>query len=159
VRSIGVSNFNARQLEAIIEDTGVPPSVNQLESHPFLANEKLRQFCAERGVRMTAYCPLARVGRSGEESPLAHPLIRSLAAKHATTSAAVCLRWQTQRGVLVIPKSDSRQRMAENLRILDFELSADEMAAILGLDRGLRLVRHDKHGVSAHREWPFADPF
>ncbi|CAG2181491.1 unnamed protein product, partial [Oppiella nova] len=162
VRSIGVSNFNSEQLERVIGDPAVVPAVNQVESHPFLSNERLRQFCADKGIQLVAYSPLARTGTSEQKnttSPLDIPLVQELAAKYSVTAAAICIKWQTQRGVVVIPKSATKERIESNIRIFGFDLTEEEMTAMNALDKNWRNCTFSEYGIQSHKEWPFSRDF
>lgn len=135
VRSIGVSNFHAHHIERLIDETGEAPVVNQVELHPWLPQTALREFHAARGIRTEAWSPLAR-GRV-----LGTPLLDDLAAKHRRTPAQIVLRWHVQLGNVVIPKASSAERIRENLDVFDFELDADDLAAIATLETGERTGR------------------
>ena len=128
--SIGVSNFQPAHLDRIIDETGVVPAVNQVEVHPFFGNQAVRAASAGHSIAVEAWSPIAR-GQVNDDST-----IKGIAAKVGRTPAQVALRWHVQRGDIVFPKSMSPARMAENFAIFDFELSADDMAEITGLDRG-----------------------
>jgi diketogulonate reductase-like aldo/keto reductase len=131
-RSIGVSNFTVKHLEELLRDSGVVPSVNQVEFSPFLYQRALLRFCAAKSIQLVAYCPLTR----GEK--LDHPLVCALARKYAKTSAQVLLRWALQHRVAVIPKSERTERIEENAALFDFELDADAMARLDELDEDYR---------------------
>ena len=131
-REVGVSNFQPDHLRAVIGATGVPPAVNQVEINPYLTQEPLRALHAELGILTQAWSPLAR------GQVLADPVVGALARGLGRTPAQVVLRWHLQRGDVVFPKSTHRARIAENLAVLDFELDADAMAAISGLNRDER---------------------
>ncbi len=131
VRSAGVSNFQPDHLDRIIEATGIVPTVNQFEIHPYFNNDAPREACQRLGIAIEAHSPL---GHSGE--PLTDQTIARIAAEHDKTVAQVILRWHMQHGIIAIPKSARPERMAENLDAFGFELSADEIAAIDALDRG-----------------------
>ncbi|MDN5572209.1 MAG: aldo/keto reductase [Propionibacteriaceae bacterium] len=131
-REVGVSNFQPDHLRAVIGATGVTPAVNQVEINPYLTQEPLRALHAKLGILTQAWSPLAR-GRV-----LADPVVGALARGLGRTPAQVVLRWHLQRGDVVFPKSTHRARIAENLAVLDFELDADAMAAISGLNRDER---------------------
>jgi 2,5-diketo-D-gluconate reductase A len=131
-RSVGVSNFMAEHLERIIEDSGVVPAVNQIELHPLLQQERLRRFHAGHGIVTEAWSPLGRGRVLGE------PAIAEIARRHERTPAQVVLRWHIQLGNVVIPKSVTPARVRENFAVFDFELDADDMAAIAKLDAGKR---------------------
>ncbi len=132
-RAIGVSNFQPAHLARIIEETGVTPSVNQIELHPYLQQSELRRFHAEHGIVTEAWSPLA------QGAVLDDPVIVELAQRHGKTPAQVVVRWHVQLGNVVFPKSLSPERLRENLDVLDFELSDEDMSAIEGLDRGERV--------------------
>lgn len=133
IRAIGVSNFNADHLDRIIEATGVTPAINQIELHPRLQQEELRAFHAERGIATEAWSPL------GQGQLLDDPVIGELARKHGKTPAQVILRWHLQLGNVVIPKSVTPERIRQNIDVFDFELAADDLQAIAGLDAGGRI--------------------
>lgn len=129
IRAIGVSNFLQHHLQDVLDDAEIRPSINQIEYHPYLTQESLRNFCAAQGIRLEAWSPLMR-GRLLDE-----PVLRDMAAQHGKTPAQVVLRWDLQHGVVTIPKSVQPSRIRENANIFDFELSAAEMARIDALDR------------------------
>lgn len=129
-RSVGVSNFQPEHLERIIEASGVAPAVNQIEAHPYFANNELRAFCRDLGTVVAAWSPL------GKGAELSDPVITAVAEKHGRTSAQVILRWHLQRGDVVIPKSDNPERIRTNRDLAGFELPAEDLAAIDALDKG-----------------------
>ncbi len=131
--AIGVSNCLERHLEAIFDGSSVVPMVNQIEYHPRLLQPELVDFCKEHEIVVTAWTPL------GQGELFSNPVIKKIAAAHGKTAAQVILRWDTQHGVVTIPKSSHKQRMAENFDIFDFTLSAVEMAEIDSLDQGERV--------------------
>jgi len=128
VRSIGVSNFNRDHLERIIGETGVAPSVNQIELHPRFQQKALRAFHDERGIKTESWSPLGR-GRFMSE-----PSIVDIAAKHRKTPAQVVIRWHLDSGLIVIPKTVRLERLKENIGALDFRLDAEDMRRIEALD-------------------------
>lgn len=131
VRSIGVSNFQIRHLKHIIEETGVVPVVNQVELHPLLSQKELLAYARENNIVLEAWSPLM-------QGNLDHPVLAQIAEKYGKTTAQVILRWDIQNGVIVIPKSVKEHRIRENANIFDFELSAEDMAAIDGLNENKR---------------------
>lgn len=133
VRSIGVSNFTADQLRRLDAETGEVPVVNQVELHPRLAQAGLREYHAAHGIVTEAWSPLAQ-GRL-----MADPTLLSIAGRLGVSVARVILRWHVQQGTVVIPKSVTPSRMAENIDVFDFALSDADMAAIAALDTGHRL--------------------
>ncbi|CAG2170218.1 unnamed protein product, partial [Oppiella nova] len=159
VRSIGVSNFNSQQLKDIIQKTSTIPVLNQVESHPILSNEKLFQFCKQRNIAMTAYSPLARVGNGIDVSPLEDSVIKKLAKKYKVCEGAVCIRWQTQRGLSVIPKSGTKERIKSNINVFHFTLTDDEIKEIMALNKNLRTSKHNRHGSDKTKNNPFLIEF
>jgi 2,5-diketo-D-gluconate reductase A len=133
VRSIGVSNFQPAHLQRLVAETGVTPAVNQIELHPRLQQHELRRLHAELGIVTEAWSPLAR----GEM--LDDHVVVAIAGAHARTPAQVLIRWHLQSGNVVIPKSVTRSRIAENFDVFGFELTPAEIATIDGLDRGERI--------------------
>ena len=129
--SVGVSNFQPDHLDRIVEATGVVPAVNQIEVHPYFANEAARAATTRHGSAVQAWSPL---GQGGGE--LDDPAVTALAERHGKTPAQVLLRWALDRGDIVFPKSLSKSRLAENLEVFDFELGADEVATLAALDKG-----------------------
>jgi 2,5-diketo-D-gluconate reductase A len=134
-RSIGVSNFLVPHLETLLAETDIVPAVNQVELHPIFQQRELRAFQATHGIHTEAWGPL---GQGKYDLFGLHP-IQAAATAHAVQPAQVVLRWHLQTGNIVIPKSNSRDRMAQNLDILGFELDATEMAAIDALDENRRV--------------------
>lgn len=132
-RSIGVSNFLPEHIERIIDATGVAPAVNQIELHPRLQQRSLRAYHREHGIVTESWSPL------GRGALLDDPVVADLAAQTGRTPAQVLLRWNTQLGCVVIPRSVRPARIEENARIFDFELSDDQMEAIEQLDREQRI--------------------
>jgi len=161
-RSIGVSNFNSEQIADLIKNSSTVPAVNQVECHPYLSQEKLLQWCRQRGIHLTAYSPLARTGTAEEKnttSPLDIPLIKELAAKYGVSPAAICIKWQTQRGVAVIPKSATKERIVSNINIFHFDLTDGEVKAIDGLNKDWRNNTWSQFGINKSKNWPFNIPF
>jgi 2,5-diketo-D-gluconate reductase A len=134
-RSIGVSNFHRPHLERIIAESGTVPAVNQLELHPAFQQRELRAFGEPLGIRTEAWGPLGQ----GKYELFAEKAVQDAAAAHGVTPAQVVIRWHLQRGIIVFPKTNSRERMATNFDVFGFELSDAELASIDALDRGLRV--------------------
>lgn len=132
-RSIGVSNFPRAQLQRLVDETGVVPAVNQIELHPEFAQKELRAFHAELGIATQCWSPL------GQGAVMRHDTLVALAAKYGKSPAQVTLRWHVQNGLLPIPKSVTPERIRANIDVFDFELSADDMAAIDNLPEGPRV--------------------
>jgi len=135
VRSIGVSNFLAHHLERLLDETDVVPAVDQIELHPYHQQPETAAFAEEHAIAIEAWGPLGQ----GKYPLFELPAVTGPAEVHGKTPAQVVIRWHLQRGHIVFPKSNRRERMAENFDVFGFELTPDEMAAIDGLDRGLRL--------------------
>lgn len=130
VRSIGVSNFLEHHIEAVIEETGVVPAIDQVETHPYFQQNRPHAYLAARGIAHQAYSPL------GHGEVLANEVIADIARNHGRTPAQVVLSWHRQRGSVVIPKSVHPDRLRENLEAVDLTLSEADMGRIAGLDRG-----------------------
>jgi diketogulonate reductase-like aldo/keto reductase len=129
IRSIGVSNFSRPKLEELIRDARVKPAVNQIESHPLLPNTELVRWCQSNDIAVTAYSPLAQGG-----AVFTDPTVTSIADKHGVTPAQVLLRWNVERGVVVIPKSVTPKRIAQNAEVFGFGLDDDDMRRMESLD-------------------------
>ena len=132
VKAIGVSNFQAAHLQRLFDETDIVPAVNQIEVHPYLAQDTLRAFDTAHGIATEAWSPIAQGKVLGDE------VIVSIAEKVGKSPAQVTLRWHIQRGDIVFPKSVTRSRVEENFAIFDFELSDDDMQSITELDRNER---------------------
>jgi len=133
--SIGVSNFHVPHLERVLAEGTVVPAVDQIELHPAFAQHEIRDFARGAGIEVESWGPLGQ----GKYDLFGMPPVASAAAAHGVSPAQVVVRWHLQSGLIVFPKSNSRERMAQNFDIVGFELSADEMAAIDGLDQGMRV--------------------
>lgn len=144
VRDIGVCNFGVSLLRDLLSSARIPPAVLQIESHPYLTQDKLIRFCHEQGIAVTAFSPLGAQSyfslnmAQADESVLSHEVIRAIAARHERTPAQVVLRWGVQRGTAVVPKTTRIERLRENIALFDFELTAEEMQAISALNRHRR---------------------
>jgi diketogulonate reductase-like aldo/keto reductase len=132
VRAIGVANFHPDRIMDLMLHNDVPPAVNQIEVNPFLQQHETQQFLQSNGVQPEAWAPFAE----GRNHVFANPTLLAVAARHRKSVAQVILRWLAQRGIVVLSKSVRKERMAENFNVLDFELSADDVAAIAKLDTG-----------------------
>lgn len=132
VRSIGVSNFHVHHLEHLLKETTVIPVINQIEFHPHLTQEEVRNYCKEHRIQVEAWSPLMN------GSLLEEALIQQLASKYNKTPAQIVLRYDVQHGVVTIPKTMTPSRMTENLDVFDFALADEEMAQLDALNDGLR---------------------
>lgn len=132
VRAIGVSNFLEPHLDRIQEQGTIVPAVNQFEIHPSFQQSALTAYSLERGISVESYSPLGRA------KDVDDPTVHAIASAHGKTPAQAILRWHIQQGFIVIPKTVTPHRVSENIDIFDFELSADEIQQISGLEAGLR---------------------
>ena len=130
IRAIGLSNFQPDRVMDMIVHHTVAPAVNQIETHPFNQQIETQKFLQENGVQIESWGPFAE----GKNNIFQNELLVSLAGKYQKTVAQIILRWLTQRGVVAIPKSVRKERIEENFNIFDFELSPEDMAAIVALD-------------------------
>ncbi|GAA4672999.1 aldo/keto reductase [Streptomyces chumphonensis] len=134
VRAIGVSNFQPPHLERLLAETSAVPVINQIELHPRLQQEQSRTFHAAHGIATEAWSPLGQ----GKDI-LNDPVITKIAERHGKTAAQVILRWHLQLGNVVIPKSVTPSRIRENIDVFDFELPAEDLSALAGLESASRL--------------------
>ena len=146
VRAIGVSNFYPERLTDLCMNAKIKPMVNQIECHPFFQRETDLECAKHFGVQLEAWAPFAEAGRG----IFTNEVLTEIAQKHRKTVAQVILRWNVQRGVVVIPKTIHKERMEENINIFDFVLSDDEMRAIAALDTG-----HTE--IIDHHDWKIAE--
>ncbi len=144
IRAIGVSNFQPEHLQRLMDKTEVVPVLNQIELHPYLSQKSLREVNEHHGIKTESWSPIGGTFVNLPKDPT-HPVrvledftIVGLALKHRKTPAQIVLRWHHQQGLIVIPKSQHYERLLGNIAIFDFELSADEMAAMDALNRNLR---------------------
>jgi 2,5-diketo-D-gluconate reductase A len=135
IRAIGVSNFQADRLMDLIVHNEVAPAVNQIETHVFHQQVGTQKFLEEQGVQMESWGPFAE----GRNNMFKNEVLVSLSRKHQKSVAQIVLRWLTQRGIVAIPKSVRRERIAENFDVFGFQLSSDDMQAVAALDAGKSL--------------------
>ncbi|XP_031273458.1 non-functional NADPH-dependent codeinone reductase 2-like [Pistacia vera] len=130
-KSIGVSNFSCKKLEKLLASEKIPPAVNQVEMNPVWQQKKLREFCEEKGIHITAYSPLGAKGVVwGTNRVMDSQVLKEIAIAKGKTVAQVSLRWVYEQGVSLVVKSFDRERMKENLEIFDWQLSAEELQKI-----------------------------
>jgi diketogulonate reductase-like aldo/keto reductase len=130
-RAVGVSNYMIRHLEEVLSSSPVVPAVNQVELSPFLYRKELIDFCNARGIVVEAYSPLTKGRRLG------HPAIVAAAKKYGRTPAQILIRWALEHGLVVLPKSTKPERIRENAAVFDFEIEAEDLRILDGLDEGL----------------------
>ena len=139
VKAIGVSNFLQHHLEDLLSDVDIVPMVNQMEFHPRLIQQDLVNFCQAKGIQYEAWSPLMQ----GQIFDI--PLLQELAEKYHKSIAQLALRWNLQKGVVTIPKSVKKSRIASNTDLFDFEISDADMQAIDGLDQHKRVGPDPDH--------------
>jgi diketogulonate reductase-like aldo/keto reductase len=128
IRCIGVSNFVRSRVKEAVEASPIPIATNQVECHPYLNQNTLLTYCTDLGVLITAYAPL------GRGKPFRNASVQAIAENHNVHPAQVILRWQIQRGVIVIPKASSREHLETNMAIFDWELTEDEMERMTSIE-------------------------
>ena len=133
LRSIGISNFNAAEVQHLIDECEVLPALIQTECHPYFPQTELKKLLAQHNIALQAWYPL---GGRGNDSIMGEPLIGELAKAHGKSPAQVILRWHVQQGNIVIPGSKTPSHIAQNIELFDFALTDEEMARIAALDRG-----------------------
>ena len=133
VKSIGVSNFTVKHLQELLDNCEAPPAVNQIEFNPFVYQKDIADFCKEKNIRIEAYTPIARMQKFDDED------IQNISEKYGKTPAQILLRWNLQHDAIVIPKSSNKERIIENSKIFDFEISEDDMKILDSKNENLRL--------------------
>ena len=124
VRSIGVSNYSVKQLEALAATAAIRPAVNQVLFHPFSYKKRLLDYCKSKNIVLEAYSPLARGKKFG------HPVVAGIARKYARTPAQIMIRWSLQHGLIPIPKSGRKERIVENGAVFDFQIADNDMKVL-----------------------------
>ncbi|XP_058388795.1 aldo-keto reductase family 1 member C23-like protein [Diceros bicornis minor] len=163
-KSIGVSNFNRRQLEKILNKPGLKykPVCNQVECHPYLNQSKLLDFCKSKDIVLVAYSALGSQRPKqwvDQNSPvlLEDPVLCAMAKKYERTPALIALRYQVQRGVVVLAKSYNEKRIKENMQVFEFQLTSEDMKVLDGLNQNLRYF--GSQIFADHPEYPFSDEY
>ena len=141
VHAIGVSNFHIHHLETFLVGCEIKPMINQVEFHPRLMQTPLFEYCKKQQIQYEAYSPLMQ----GKIFNI--PLLAEIAGKYNRTIAQIVLRWNIQMGVVTIPKSTRQEKILENMRIFDFEISEEDMQSICSLDNGQRIGHNPDRGV------------
>jgi diketogulonate reductase-like aldo/keto reductase len=133
-RSIGVSNFSQAQLDEVLKIARIKPVLHQIELHPYLNQQEMRQYCAKNNIVVNSYCPLSNLKNENEKdeevSALYNPVIKEIAKAKNKSTAQVIIRWHLQNGLVVIPKTVTPARLTENSQVFDFSLSDNEMRQI-----------------------------
>nr|XP_026496451.1 aldose reductase-like [Vanessa tameamea] len=159
-KSIGISNFNKRQIDKLMEAARIKPAVLQIEVHPYLNQEKLINYARSLGITITAYSPLGSPDRPwakpGDPQLLEDPLLKTIADKYNKTAPQVLIRYAIDRSLIVIPKSVTKSRIISNFDVFDFQLSPEDIETIGTLECNGRLcTMSDFH----HPDYPFADEY
>lgn len=155
--AIGVSNFNKDQVQQVLDSCRIKPVTNQVEAHPYLQQDRLRKFCTDHGIVLTTYRPLGGRLKPHDPDILNDKFIKELATKYNRTPAQILLRWQIQKGHIVLAKSSNFKRMEENLKVFDFNLSDEDMEAIRQLETGHRFCPYTQSKPSP--QFPLHAPF
>lgn len=137
-RAVGVSNYMENHLQEIIDLKSLVPAVNQIELHPYLSQKPLVEFCKQHDIKVESWSPLC----ANKNNLLQEQILKEIGEKYSKTSAQVILRWNVERGLIVIPKSSNPKRQAENLDVFDFNLSAEDMERINSLNKDERVGPH-----------------
>ncbi|KAF5302644.1 hypothetical protein FQR65_LT08485 [Abscondita terminalis] len=160
-KSIGVSNFNKQQLERVLKHGKIPPSVNQIECHPYLNQQKLIDFCKLKNVQVVAYSPFVSPGRFSSvlnySKIFDNDKINEIANKLKKTPAQIILRWLIQRDVVVIPKSVHKKRIQENCEVFNFKLAPEDISVMDGLNINSRFMC--LKSSMTHKFYPFHDDY
>ncbi|MBE6514159.1 MAG: aldo/keto reductase [Thermoplasmata archaeon] len=148
-RSIGISNFEGRYIEELMEKWEIAPQFMQVEAHPYFTQRDLRSLIGKYGIRIMSWYPLGH----GDSRLMAEPVFAELASKYSKTPAQIILRWHTQMGFAVIPGSRNVDHIRDNFSIFDFNLTEDEMARIARLDRGERYYHRTEEQLAQFAKW------
>ena len=148
-KAIGISNFEGKYIAELEQKWEIAPQFIQVEAHPYYTQPKLRKTLDKYGIRLMSWYPLGH----GDRSLIEEPIFKQLGEKYAKTSAQVILRWHTQMGFVVIPGSKNVAHIKDNLDILDFELTADEMKEIAKLDKGVRYYNRTDEQLVQFAAW------
>ncbi len=147
-KAVGVCNFEPRHLQLLVDRGGLLPAVDQVELHPHLPQQKIREFAAQHGIAVESWSPLGGTSNSGwgkASKPnllLTDPIVERIGSRHGKSAAQVLVRWHLKNGLIVIPKSVHEERIAQNIDVFDFDLTAEDMAEIDTLDDGIRVGAH-----------------
>lgn len=145
IRAIGLSNFDVKQTQRILDECEVVPAINQVECHPYFPQTELKALLKEHDIALQAWYPL---GGRGNDSIMGEALIQAIAEKHGKSPAQVILRWHVQQGHIVIPGSKTPSHIAQNIELFDFALTDEDMAQIATLDRGKPMFEHTEERLA-----------
>ena len=148
-RAIGISNFEGKYIAELEKEWEIAPQFIQVEAHPYFAQDELRQTLNKYGIRLMSWYPLGH----GDRSLIEEPVFRKLGEKYGKSSAQVILRWHTQMGFVVIPGSRNVDHIRDNLDIMDFTLTDDEMAEIAKLNKGVRYYTRTDEALVGFAAW------
>ena len=149
VKSIGISNFEGKYIEELQTKWEIVPQFIQVEAHPYFTQDELRQTLDKYGIRLMSWYPLGH----GDRSLIEEPVFRQLGEKYGKSSAQVILRWHIQMGFVVIPGSKNVDHIKDNLDIMDFTLTDDEMAEIAKLNKGVRYYNRTDEALAGFASW------
>ncbi|XP_013195236.2 aldo-keto reductase family 1 member B1 [Amyelois transitella] len=160
VKSIGVSNFNKRQLERVLQAAKIKPAVQQIEVHPYLNQQQMFDFCRSQGIVVTAYSPLGSPDRPwakpGDPNLMEDPRLTPIAEKYGKSVPQVLIRYAIDRGMIVIPKSVTKSRIAQNFDVFNFKLNTEDIVQIASLECNGRLC---SMGDVHHPDYPFHEDY
>jgi len=148
-RHIGTSNFSIKKIKGLISTTGVKPESNQVEMHPFLQQNELKSYCDSENINLTGYSPLGSSDRpanrilEGEPKLFENETLKKLAKSKGISVAQIMLAWATNRSTCAIPKSINKERLIENIRSADIELTENEMAEVASVNKNYRYIKGD----------------
>lgn len=156
-KSIGLSNFNCQQISRLISNCSIVPSVNQIETHPYLVQNKLINFCRSKGIQVTAYSPLGCPGRFLDQPDEPHliedPLVMAMAKKYNKSVAQILIRYQLDRRIVCIPKTIHTSRLESNFKSLKFKLTEADLVQLDSLNRNFRTNKFER--CLGHKYYPF----
>jgi diketogulonate reductase-like aldo/keto reductase len=148
-KAIGISNFEGKYIAELEKEWEIAPQFIQVEAHPYFAQDELRQTLDKYGIKLMSWYPLGH----GDRSLIEEPIFKKLGEKYGKSSAQVILRWHTQMGFVVIPGSKNEAHIKDNLDIMDFTLTDDEMAEIAKLNKGVRYYTRTDEALAGFASW------
>lgn len=150
LRSIGISNFDENEIEKLLANCEIVPSLIQVECHPYFPQTELKKLLAQHDIALQAWYPL---GGRGNRDIMDEPVVRDLAVKYGKTPAQIIMRWHIQEGNIVIPGSKNPTHIADNIDVFDFELTDSDMTAMAALDRGKRFYERTPEKLAQYAAW------